>query len=49
MFPKEFAATTDEKFANFEPGYKRTYWEGCDHGFVVRGDPVCFRVCAWPH
>ncbi|KAH9174743.1 alpha/beta-hydrolase [Lactarius sanguifluus] len=39
QFPKEFAATTDEKFAKFEPGYKRTYWEGCSHGFVVRGDP----------
>ncbi|KAH8998162.1 chlorocatechol-degradation protein [Lactarius akahatsu] len=39
QFPKEFAATTDEKFAKFEPGYKRTYWAGCSHGFAVRGDP----------
>jgi len=38
QFPKEFAATTDEKFAKFEPGYKRTYWEGCNHGFATRGD-----------
>ncbi|KAL1743406.1 Alpha/Beta hydrolase protein [Schizophyllum fasciatum] len=22
----------------FAPGYKRTYWEGCVHGFAVRGD-----------
>ncbi|KAH8105260.1 alpha/beta-hydrolase [Cristinia sonorae] len=22
----------------FEPGYERTYWEGCTHGFSVRGD-----------
>lgn len=20
------------------PGYKRTYWPGCTHGFAVRGD-----------
>lgn len=24
----------------YEPGYKRTYWEGCTHGFTVRGDLV---------
>jgi dienelactone hydrolase len=46
QFPKEFAATTDEKFAKFEPGYKRTYWEGCNHGFVVRGDPKNSVVAA---
>ncbi|TDL26717.1 alpha/beta-hydrolase [Rickenella mellea] len=22
----------------FAPGYKRTYWPGCTHGFAVRGD-----------
>ncbi|RDX50826.1 dienelactone hydrolase endo-1,3,1,4-beta-D-glucanase [Polyporus arcularius HHB13444] len=22
----------------FAPGYERTYWEGCTHGFAVRGD-----------
>ncbi|KAH9174740.1 alpha/beta-hydrolase [Lactarius sanguifluus] len=38
QFPKELAETTDEKFAKFEPGYKRTYWEGVSHGFAVRGD-----------
>jgi len=48
QFPKEFAATTDEKFAKFEPGYKRTYWEGCNHGFATRGDltnPVMSFLC----
>jgi len=38
QFPKEFATATDEKFATFKHGYKRTYWEGCHHGFAVRGD-----------
>ncbi|KAH9057910.1 alpha/beta-hydrolase [Lactarius deliciosus] len=37
-FPKELAESTDKKFAKFEPGYKRTYWEGVSHGFAVRGD-----------
>jgi dienelactone hydrolase len=44
LFPKELAETTDQKFAKFEPGYKRTYWEGVHHGFATRGDLVCFRV-----
>lgn len=22
----------------FAPGYKRVHWEGCPHGFAVRGD-----------
>jgi len=38
MFPKEMAESTDVKFANFGPGYKRTYWEGVHHGFATRGD-----------
>lgn len=38
LFPKEMATATDEKFANFAPGYKRTYWEGVHHGFATRGD-----------
>ncbi|KAH9174739.1 dienelactone hydrolase endo-1,3,1,4-beta-D-glucanase [Lactarius sanguifluus] len=37
-FPKELAETTDVKFAKFQLGYKRTYWEGVSHGFAVRGD-----------
>jgi dienelactone hydrolase len=38
QFPKDFAEATDKKFEKFEPGYKRTYWEGCTHGFATRGD-----------
>ncbi len=49
MFPKELAETTDEKFTKFEPGYKRTYWEGVPHGFATRGDLVCFRVLVLGH
>jgi len=28
----------DKILASFAPGYKREYWEGCTHGFAVRGD-----------
>lgn len=24
----------------YTPGYERTYWEGCTHGFATRGDVV---------
>ncbi|KAJ7038567.1 dienelactone hydrolase endo-1,3,1,4-beta-D-glucanase [Mycena alexandri] len=37
-FPHEAQAKADEVFANFAPGYKREYFEGCTHGFAVRGD-----------
>src|SRR6266849_2523359 len=40
MFPKSFAETADQKFANFAPGYRRTHYEGASHGFAVRGDIV---------
>ena len=40
LFPKSFAEATDNKFANFAPGYRRTYYEGAAHGFAVRGDLV---------
>ena len=43
-FPKSFAETADQKFANFAPGYRRTYYEGASHGFAVRGDIVRERV-----
>jgi dienelactone hydrolase len=39
-FPKDFAEASDQKFANFAPGYRRTYYEGASHGFAVRGDIV---------
>jgi len=37
-FPKPFADLADEKFANFAPGYHRTYSAGATHGFTVRCD-----------
>ncbi|KAJ6568382.1 dienelactone hydrolase endo-1,3,1,4-beta-D-glucanase [Mycena vulgaris] len=38
QFPPEAQATADKVFAGFAPGYKREYFEGCTHGFAVRGD-----------
>ncbi|KAJ8090201.1 hypothetical protein PM082_018791 [Marasmius tenuissimus] len=40
QFPPEAQAKADEVLGNgkFGPGYKREYFEGCDHGFAVRGD-----------
>ncbi|KAJ7609045.1 dienelactone hydrolase endo-1,3,1,4-beta-D-glucanase [Roridomyces roridus] len=38
QFPIESQAKADEIFKGFEPGYKREYFEGCTHGFAVRGD-----------
>ncbi|PBK65878.1 alpha/beta-hydrolase [Armillaria solidipes] len=38
MFPKEIHEKTDELFVNFSPGYRREYWDGCTHGFAIRGD-----------
>ena len=39
-FPPELQAKTDEILKGFAPGYERTYWDGCVHGFAVRGDIV---------
>ncbi|KAF7317665.1 Dienelactone hydrolase endo-1,3,1,4-beta-D-glucanase [Mycena kentingensis (nom. inval.)] len=38
MFPLEAQAKADEILTDFAPGYKRNYFEGCTHGFAVRGD-----------
>jgi len=38
QLPIEAQAQADEILAEFAPGYKRTYWDGCTHGFAVRGD-----------
>ena len=40
QFPLESSAIADEMFGGgkFAPGYKREYFEGCTHGFAVRGD-----------
>ncbi|KIY66778.1 alpha/beta-hydrolase [Cylindrobasidium torrendii FP15055 ss-10] len=37
-FPIEAQALADKIFGSFEYGYKREYFEGCEHGFAVRGD-----------
>ncbi|KAI0766654.1 alpha/beta-hydrolase [Trametes elegans] len=39
-FPLEAQAKADEILGGgrFAPGYERTYWAGCTHGFAVRGD-----------
>jgi len=39
-FPPEAQAKADEIFSSgkFAPGYVREHFEGCDHGFAVRGD-----------
>jgi len=40
QFPADKQARADEIFGGgkFAPGYERTYWDGCTHGFAVRGD-----------
>ena len=48
-FPKQLIESSDAKFEGFEPGYKRTYWEGVPHGFATRGDLVCFHVLVLGH
>ncbi|KIY65945.1 alpha beta-hydrolase [Cylindrobasidium torrendii FP15055 ss-10] len=37
-FPPKIYGTIDTIFDGFAPGYKRTLYEGCAHGFAVRGD-----------
>jgi len=39
-FPQEAQAEVDGILGDgkYGPGYKRLYWEGCNHGFAVRGD-----------
>jgi dienelactone hydrolase len=44
MFPKSAGEAADKTFANFGPGYRRTYYEGVSHGFAVRGDLVRVHV-----
>ena len=41
-FPIETQAVADEMLGGgkYKPGYQRTYWKGCTHGFAVRGDMV---------
>lgn len=44
--PPEKQIVLDGMFGGgkFVPGYERTYWDGCAHGFAVRVDMVCTRV-----
>ncbi|KAK7029520.1 hypothetical protein VNI00_014553 [Paramarasmius palmivorus] len=37
-FPPEAQAKADEVFKDFEYGYERIHFDGCEHGFAVRGD-----------
>ncbi|KAF7798573.1 hypothetical protein EIP86_009795 [Pleurotus ostreatoroseus] len=41
-FGREKQALADEIFGGgkFSPGYEKTYWEGCTHGFSIQGDLV---------
>ena len=40
LFPIEASLKADEILGGgkFAPGYKREYFDGCTHGFAVRGD-----------
>jgi len=40
QFPLDAQAVADKVFGDgkFAPGYKREYFDGCTHGFAVRGD-----------
>ena len=38
MFGPDAQKKADEILGE-DKNYERTYWEGCSHGFAVRGDP----------
>ncbi|KAF8497345.1 Alpha/Beta hydrolase protein [Gautieria morchelliformis] len=40
QFPAESCAIADKLLGDgkYAPGYKRVHWDGCNHGFAVRGD-----------
>lgn len=40
QFPPSAQAQADEILGEgkFKPGYQREFWDGCEHGFAVRGD-----------
>lgn len=48
QFPHESQAKADELLGGgkFAPGYEREYWDGCTHGFAVRGDMTDPKVKA---
>ena len=50
MFPIPAQEQTDALLGGgkFAPGYERTYWPGCVHGFAVRGDLVSAHIPTSP-
>jgi len=48
VFPPEDQEKADAILGggNFAPGYKREYWDGCSHGFAVKGDLADEKVKA---
>jgi dienelactone hydrolase len=42
QFPKEKQEKALELFKDFTPGFSQPYFDGCVHGFAVRGDMVRF-------
>ncbi|KIM44792.1 hypothetical protein M413DRAFT_442758 [Hebeloma cylindrosporum] len=48
QFPLESSKKADELLGDgkFAPGYKREFWDGCTHGFAVRGDMTDPKVKA---
>ena len=40
QFPKEKQDKALEVFKDFAPGFSQAYFDGCTHGFAVRGDMV---------
>ena len=48
QFPIPAQKIADELLTDFGPGYKRTYSEGCTHGFAARGDPVRMLPASFP-
>ncbi len=48
-FPAESQTKANELLGDgkYKPGYQRTYWKGCTHGFAVRGDMVRNRFQPW--
>jgi hypothetical protein len=48
LFPPPLAAKADEKFKDFAPGYRRTYYAGVHHGFASHGDLVRPCIFSYP-
>ncbi|KAF8626701.1 hypothetical protein AX15_004725 [Amanita polypyramis BW_CC] len=46
MFPLESQIVADKFLGNFAPGYRRECFEGCGHGFAIRGDITVPKIRA---